>query len=197
MAAIGQAREDAALWAAAATDPRAFGELYERHARSVFAFCARQTGDLALAEDLTSIVFLHAWRKRRSIEIDCGSALPWLLGTARNVVRNQRRSTWRHRAALSRLAAGAARAESGLEDDSLARLDAQRRLRDALEPIARLPPRQREALSLVVWSGLSYEQAARALDVPIGTVRSRVARARAALGAISPVSDVASREESP
>ena len=50
---------DAELWRAAETNPRAFGEPYERHARAVFAFCARRTGDLALAEDLTSVVFLR------------------------------------------------------------------------------------------------------------------------------------------
>lgn len=57
-------RDDGQLWRAASADPQAFGELFERHARAVFAFCARRTGDLALAEDLTSVVFLEAWRRR-------------------------------------------------------------------------------------------------------------------------------------
>ena len=175
-------RDDAALWAAAASDPQAFGTLYERHARAVFAFCARQGGDLALAEDLTSIVFLEAWRKRRSITIGERGALPWLLGTAHNVMRNRRRTTWRYRAALRRVAASTALASSGIEDDAIAHVDAQRRLSTALRAVNGLPKEQQAALNLVVWSGLSYQDAADALGIPIGTVRSRVARARAALG---------------
>src|ERR1700733_5133536 len=107
-------RDDGELWRAADADPGAFGELFERHARAVFAFCARRTGDLALAEDLTSVVFLEAWR-RRSVHLGGTSMLPWLLGTANNVVRNQRRSLRRHRAALARLSADAASA-SGDEE---------------------------------------------------------------------------------
>jgi RNA polymerase sigma-70 factor (ECF subfamily) len=174
-------RDDGELWRAAGTDPQAFGELFERHARAVFAFCAHRTGDLALAEDLASVVFLEAWRRRRCVALAGASALPWLLGTANNVVRNQRRSLRRHRAALARLSASPVSASD--EDEAIARIDAQRTLSAALREIERLPRQQREALTLVLWSGLSYQEAADALGVPVGTVRSRVARARAALGA--------------
>ena len=171
---------DAELWRAAETDPEAFGELYERHARAVFAFCARRTGDLALAEDLTSVVFLEAWRRRRSVALTATSALPWLLGTANNVVRNQRRSLRRHRAALLRLPTDGA--SPSREDEAIARIDAQRTLSAALRAVDRLPAKQQDAVNLVLWSGLSYEDAALALGVPIGTVRSRIARARTTLG---------------
>lgn len=148
----------------------------------MFAFCARRTGDLALAEDLTSVVFLEAWRRRRSVQLTGASALPWLLGTAHNVVRNQRRSLRRHRAVLARLSAGGVspsgeEAPSG-EEDVIARVDAQRTLATALRVVDCLPQGQRDAVNLVLWSGLSYEDAAQALGVPIGTVRSRVARAQ-------------------
>jgi RNA polymerase sigma-70 factor, ECF subfamily len=174
------APDDVELWQAASTDPEAFGELYERHAQAVYAFCARRTGDLTLAEDLTSIVFLEAWRRRKSVRLDGRSALPWLLGTAHNVVRNQRRSRRRHRAALLRMSANDV-SPSG-EEEAIARIDAQRALSAALEAVGRLPREQQDAVNLVLWSGLSYEDAARSLGVPIGTVRSRIARARAALG---------------
>jgi RNA polymerase sigma-70 factor, ECF subfamily len=173
-------RDDADLWRAASIDAEAFGELFERHAQTVFAFCARRTGDLALAEDLTSVVFLEAWRKRCSVRLEDQSALPWLLGTAHNVVRNQHRALRRYRAALSRLSEGSV-TPSG-EEETIARLDAQRALSAALEAVNRLPLEQRDAVNLVLWSGLSYEDAARALGVPVGTVRSRIARARASLG---------------
>jgi RNA polymerase sigma-70 factor (ECF subfamily) len=175
------ARDDAELWRAAGADPEAFGELYERHAQAVFAFCARRTGDLTLAEDLTSVVFLEAWRRRRSVRLSGHSALPWLLGTAHNVVRNQRRSLRRHRAAVLRLSANDV-SPSG-EEEVIARVDAQRTLSAALTAVERLPQEQQDVVNLVLWSGLSYQDAAQALGVPVGTVRSRVARARAALGA--------------
>jgi RNA polymerase sigma-70 factor (ECF subfamily) len=72
---------DRELWLRAGDQPEAFGELFQRHARAVYVFCARRTADLAVAEDLVSVVFLEAWRRRRSIEIDGASALPWLLGS--------------------------------------------------------------------------------------------------------------------
>ncbi|HUY59124.1 MAG TPA: RNA polymerase sigma factor [Solirubrobacteraceae bacterium] len=175
------ARDDAELWRAADADPAAFGELYERHVRSVFGFCARRTGELALAEDLTSVVFLEAWRKRRSVHLHGTSALPWLLGTANNVMRNQRRSLRRHRTALRRLSVNEAAPNE--EEEVIARVDAQRQLSAALRAIDGLPQEQQDAVNLVLWSGLSYEDAAQALGVPVGTVRSRIGRARATLSA--------------
>jgi RNA polymerase sigma-70 factor, ECF subfamily len=181
MEAPTESPDDTELWRASETDPEAFAELYERHVQAVFAFCARRTGELALAEDLTSVVFLDAWRRRGSVRLDRRSALPWLLGTAHNVVRNQRRSLRRHRAALLRLSVNGV-SPSG-EGETIARLDAQRALSAALDALGRLPQKQQDPVSLVLWSGLSYEDAAQALEVPVGTVRSRIARARATLSA--------------
>ena len=86
----------------------------------------------------------------------------------------------RYRAALGRLPPGGSTASA--EDDAIDRVDAQRRLTVALEAIAGLSRDQRDVVNLVLWSGVSYEDAARVLDVPVGTVRSRVARARQKLG---------------
>jgi RNA polymerase sigma-70 factor (ECF subfamily) len=172
-------RDDAALWLAGRTDPDAFAELFERHARAVFVFCAQRCGDLALADDLTSAVFLEAWRKRRSVELTAGSALPWLLGTANNVVRNANRSLRRHSRALARLPR--LDIEADFSEAAADRLDAQREFAAAQRAIESLPAGEREVATLVLWGGASYADAARALAVPIGTVRSRVSRARTAL----------------
>jgi RNA polymerase sigma factor (sigma-70 family) len=175
---MGQAT-DAELWRRAVQgEPDAFGALFERHARSVYNYLFRRTADWSAAEDLTSIVFLEAWRRRRDVHLERELALPWLLGVATNVLRNRRRSQWRHRAALERLPR-----ERGEDfaDDADARLDDERRMRVVLRSVARLPKREQDVIALRVWADLSYEEAALALGVPIGTVRSRLSRARGRL----------------
>lgn len=171
--------EDKILWSRAqAGDADAFGLLFERHARTVYNYCFRRIGDWAVAEDLVSIVFLEAWR-RRDKRLPPGKELPWLLGIATNVVRNRRRSERRHAAALRRLPQP--RAEPELTSESHERIDDERLMRRTLELLARLPRRELDVLALCAWFELSYEDAALALDVPVGTVRSRLSRARARL----------------
>ena len=149
--------------------------LYERHARAVYNFCFRRTANWATAEDLTSIVFLEAWRRRGEVSLKDGRALPWLLGVAVNVLRNRRRSERRHRAALERLPISRS---VDFAEDADGRLDDERRMRATLRTIAKLPRREQEVLALCAWAGLSYEDAALALGLPVGTVRSRLSRAR-------------------
>ncbi|MDE3085245.1 MAG: RNA polymerase sigma factor [Acidobacteriota bacterium] len=158
--------------------PEAFGVLFDRHARAVYGFCARRTGDLGLAEDLTSVVFLEAWRHRDRLEIlTVTDPLPLLLGIANNVTRNARRSVRRYGAAVRRLSpVGDA---PGADEQAVHRVDTERALRDALGRLRALTAREREVVTLVYWAGLTYEDAAVALRVPVGTVRSRLSRARA------------------
>jgi DNA-directed RNA polymerase specialized sigma24 family protein len=72
-------------------DLRAFAELSEHPGHRVLGHCLRRTADHALAEDCLSMVFLEAWRHRRSVRLAGHSLLPWLLAVANNVLRNQRR----------------------------------------------------------------------------------------------------------
>jgi RNA polymerase sigma factor (sigma-70 family) len=168
---------DPELLAMAGSQPEAFGELFKRHARSVYAYCARRTGNLDLAEDLTSVVFLEAFRHRRKLQLSNTSALPWLLGVANNVARNADRSVRRYRSALGRIPAQGNSMSS--EDNAIERLGAQEALTRALEAISALTRGEQEVVLLVLWSGLTYADAATALDIPVGTVRSRLASARA------------------
>jgi RNA polymerase sigma factor (sigma-70 family) len=157
-----------------------FGQLFRRHAQAVYAYCARRTADLAFAEDLTSITFMEAWRHRDRVpSTQDGSALPWLLGVANNVVRNATRGQRRYRAVLERLPGPSAAPPA--EDQAVARSVTEAGLRDALEAITALPEGEREVVMLVLWSGLSYEESAMALAIPVGTVQSRLSRARAKL----------------
>ena len=178
--------EDSELWARArAGDADAFGLLFERHAKVIYNFCFRRTGSWDAAEDLLSLVFLEAWR-RRDQELPPGKVLPWLYGIATNVVRNRRRSEQRFRRALARVPAP--RPELGFESDADGRLDDERRMKDALDLLSTLPRHEQEVFVLCAWSGLSYEDAALALEVPVGTIRSRLSRARGRLRELDPAS---------
>ncbi len=178
------ALSDASLWARArAGDADAFGLLFERHAKAIYNFLFRSTADWAAADDLLSIVFLEAWR-RRDQELEEGTVLPWLYGVAANVLRNRRRSERRFAAALRRLP----KPESEPDFSAAAeeRVDDERRMRRALGLLHALPEREQEVFVLCAWMELSYEDAALALGLPIGTVRSRLSRARARLRELEP-----------
>jgi RNA polymerase sigma factor (sigma-70 family) len=174
---------DAVLWQrAAAGEVDAFGTIFERHARTVYNYCFRRTADWSQAEELTAIVFLEAWRRRRQVVLERDDALPWLLGVATNVLRNLRRSQRRHRAALERLPRERVADFAGDVDE---RLDDERQMRSALRAFQQLSRDDQDVLALCIWEELPYEQAALALGVPIGTVRSRLSRARARLRELS------------
>ena len=169
---------DRVLWRQAREgDGTAFGVLFERHAGRIYNYCFRRTGDWAAAEDLTSVTFLLAWRSRGRAPLQAESALPLLYGIATNALRNHRRSLKRCRDAFARLPLERAE-EVDFAEEGAIRLDDEVAMRQVLSLFARLPRRQQDVVALCDWSGLSYEDAAAALDIPIGTVRSRLARGR-------------------
>jgi RNA polymerase sigma-70 factor (ECF subfamily) len=153
--------------------------LFSRHARSVYNHCFRRTASWSDAEELTSAVFVEAWRRRRDVRPIGDSAVPWLLGIANNLLRNHRRSHRRYRAALGRLPSPAPDPDPA--DDVAGRLADERQMRRVLALVEQLPPRDQEVLALCAWSELTYAEAAAVLGVAVGTVRSRLARARARL----------------
>jgi RNA polymerase sigma factor (sigma-70 family) len=171
--------DDSALWERSrAGDSDAFGVLFERYAKSIYNFCFRRVGEWSVAEDLVSVVFLEAWR-RRDKELPAGKVLPWLYGIATNVVRNRRRSQRRYAAALGRVARPRPDPDFSAAVDG--RLDDEVRMRELVPLLSTLARRELDVLALCTWSELSYEDAALALGIPVGTVRSRLSRARARL----------------
>jgi len=175
---------DASLWARSrAGDAEAFGLLFERHAKAIYNYCFRRLGSWAAAEDMLSVVFLEAWR-RRDKELPEDKVLPWLYGIATNVIRNQRRSERRFAAALRRMPEPPP--ETNFTDSADERLDDETQMRRALDLFAQLPGHEREVFALCAWMDLSYEGAAFALGVPLGTVRSRLSRARRRLRELNP-----------
>lgn len=149
-------------------DPVAFAGLYDRHGQRVLRYVARRVGATD-ADDIAAEVFVRAFGARSSCRGDHGSALPWLLGVANHVIVDHRRAESRRLAALERLAA----VEPEHVDHQHAGLAPE-----LVRALQRLSVGDRDALLLVVWGELSYDEAATALEVPIGTVRSRIARAR-------------------
>ena len=171
---------DADLWARSrAGDSEAFGLLFERHAKLVFNYCFRRIGNRETARDMLQVVFLEAWR-RRDKDLAPDKVLPWLYGIATNVLRNQRRSERRFAAALRRLPR--AEAAPDFADGADERVDYERAAQEALSRLSSLPKREQDVFALCVGMELTYEEAAFALDIPIGTVRSRLSGARARLG---------------
>lgn len=172
-------------------DEDAFARLFDRYAHPVYAYCFRRSADSAVAEDLTSIVFMEAWRRRDTADLSDENVRSWLFGIATNVVRNQQRSRRRYRAVLRRLQP--LEPERDFADDLAERLDAERRMRALLARIRRLPRREQEVVFL--WaSGLTSSEAGDALGIAEATVRTRLFRARARLGIAEPADlDVAVR----
>jgi len=175
---------EASLWERSrAGDADAFGLLFERHAKTIYNYCFRRLGDWSAAEDMLTVVFLEAWR-RRDTEVQDDKVLPWLFGIATNVVRNRRRSERRFAAALRRMPEP--QPEANFAERSDERLDDEALMRPALDLLAMLPRHEQEVFALCAWMELSYEDVALALGVPVGTVRSRLSRARRRLRELDP-----------
>jgi RNA polymerase sigma-70 factor (ECF subfamily) len=159
-----------------AGDESAFGMLFREHGTAVYNHCFRLTGEWGAAEDCTSLVFLEAWRLREKAEPHGGSLLPWLLGLATFVVHRRRRVARRHQALMERLPAPGLLPD--FADEVVGRLEDQERLAAIRQVLGRLSRADQDVLTLCVWAGLDYAAAAQALGVPVGTVRSRLSRAR-------------------
>jgi RNA polymerase sigma factor (sigma-70 family) len=171
---------DADLWERATTgESAAFGEIFDRHSRAIYNHCFRKTSSWSTAEDLTSVVFLETWRRRETVRLHDDSALPWLFGVANNVVRGHRRSARRYLGAISRMSPPDPvpdHADSVIDD-----LRDEQRMTEVRTAMSQMRRVDREVFELCVWAGLNHVQAAAALGVAVGTVKSRLARARGRL----------------
>ena len=167
-----------------AGDPDAFGVLFDQYAHAVYNLGFRLTGNWSAAEEVVSVTFLEAWRVRNRIGPSDEPLRPWLLGIAVNVSRNLTRASRRHQAALSRLAPPSPVPD--FAEELAGRLDDQARLREAGKALDALRHGEREVIALCIWSELNYAAAASALGVPVGTVRSRLSRARRKLRKLVP-----------
>jgi RNA polymerase sigma-70 factor (ECF subfamily) len=172
------ASTDEALWRSAVLEgsAEAWGELFALHHRVIYNFCFRRTGEWGAAEDLTSAVFLEAWRRRRETRADVSSALPWLYGIATMLTRNHHRAIRRYRKALLRIPPPEAGNDPA--EEVAARVDAERRATRIRLVLRRLPQEDVDVLELAATGQLSYAEIGIALAIPVGTVKSRLSRAR-------------------
>lgn len=192
---MGQDR-DASVIERSWDEPEAFAVLFDRHADSVHRYAARRLGAEA-AEDVMAETFTTAFQQRFRYNTDSADARPWLFGIATNLIGRHRRAEARRLKAFGRLPAPGGQAEETVADRVASRVSAEAVRGELAGALARLPARHRDVLLLVAWADLGYEEVARALGVPVGTVRSRLHRARRkvreALGGSDPT---ALREES-
>jgi RNA polymerase sigma factor (sigma-70 family) len=185
--------DDATLILRSEREPELFAELFRRHAPAIKLYAARRLGQDA-SEDVVAETFLTAFRLRRQYDETRPDARPWLYGIATNLIHRHRRSELK----LYRILAstGADPVTEPFTDRVDAMLSADGAKRQLAAALAQLPAGHRDALLLVTWGDLSYEQAALALGVAVGTVRSRLSRARAALrNALGEVDPSAVRDE--
>lgn len=169
---------DNAIVERALSEPEAFTHLFDRYADDVHRYAARRLGPDA-ADDLMAETFTVAFARRGRFDLSRPDARPWLLGIATNLIRGQRRTEVRRWRAMARTVSAAG--EEPEADRITTRLTAQAARAQLAAALARLSADQRDVLLLHVWAELDYAQIAEALGVPIGTVRSRLHRARAAL----------------
>jgi RNA polymerase sigma-70 factor (ECF subfamily) len=168
-------RDDAAIVQASLRDPDQFAAIFDRHAPYVHRYLARRLGREA-ADDLVAETFLVAFGKRKRYDQSRADARPWLYGIATNLVSQHRRDEARQlrlRNALSPEPDVASHAEQ-----VVAQVAAQAMGRLLGTALTELSTGDRDVLLLIAWEGLTYDQVATALDIPVGTVRSRLNRAR-------------------
>ncbi len=170
-------------------DPDAFGLLFERHGPTIHRYVVRRTADPSTADDAVSLVFLELWRRRKQVELHQPTALPWLYGVAANVLRSQSRSRRRHAQALERLAALPGPSAALVERQVEAAAEAE----SVVRQISALPRRHREVLMLSTLEHLTHADIATALGISVGTVKSRLSRARAHLDRDAPLPPVTTR----
>jgi RNA polymerase sigma factor (sigma-70 family) len=153
--------------------PEGFATIFDRHYVAVHRYLARRAREHA--DDLASMTFVVAFERRGSFRTDSTSALPWLFGIATNLMHERHRVERRERGALSLLGDEQVGAVQSLSPDGG---NGDHDTDQLTQALATLDSAQLDVLLLYAWEELSYEEIADALGIPLGTVRSRLARAR-------------------
>lgn len=154
-----------------------FSALFKRHNKVVYNFAFRSTASWSMAEDITQATFTGLWRRARAHTVDPlrhESAVPILISMARNEVLNATRGDQRRLRLVHRIEEQP-RGDSNNVSHWLDQEAGMARVREVLNT---LPENQRAVIEFVAWSGLEMEECASVLKIPVGTVKSRLSRAR-------------------
>jgi RNA polymerase sigma factor (sigma-70 family) len=193
---VSENQSDSEAIGASLADPSAFGVIFERHYDAVHGYMQRRFGE-HLADELAAQTFLVAFDGRSRFDQTRSDSRPWLFGIATNLAHNHRRHEIVELRAIT-----AMRPENGAGFDGVeARVDAERMRSLLAEALADLPTEESDVLCLLVWAELSQAEIADALAIPLGTVKSRLSRARgrlqSALGLVSTINPPAANLTSP
>jgi RNA polymerase sigma factor (sigma-70 family) len=175
-----QMRTDAEAIVDSLADPELFTVVFDRHFAAIHRYANRRVGR-ELADDIAAETFAIAFRHRDRYD-GSSDARPWLYGIAANLLRRHRRAERRRLFAYARSGVDAV-VHADLEDAD-DRMDAAAMQRRVALALASIRAEDREVVLLLAWAELSYEEIARALDIPVGTVRSRLHRSRQRLRAL-------------
>lgn len=188
--------DDAELLRRSGVDAEWFATLFDRYFTPLHGYAARRLGGPG-GDDVAAETFLIAFRQRHSYRRDTPDARPWLYGIASNLAGQHRRHELR--AYRLRQAVAPELPEDCHADQVATSVTAQSVRGVLVAALRRLAPRDRDVLLLIAWEALSYQEVATALQIPVGTVRSRLNRARtqirAALGGADPTATHEPHEE--
>src|SRR5689334_3111250 len=172
---------DALLIRASWDEPARFAALYDRYAAQLYRYAYRRVGAGA-ADDVVAETFLAAFRRRHTYDLSRPDARPWLFGILTRELGRHERAERAHYRALAR--AAPATPEESPADAVAARVSAGAARTQLVTALEALPARDRDVLLLVAWGGFTYDEVASALGIPVGTVRSRLNRARRKVQAV-------------
>lgn len=170
---------DGELIVCSRSDPAAFAGIFDRHHARLYRYLRRRV-NAGLAADLAAETFVIAFARRGAYRADTHDARPWLYGIAHNLLRNHLRDERRQLAAYARHGADPLADPDAAAAFSMAdrRADSAAVSAELAQILARMPGRDRDVLLLFAWADMSYVEIGQALNIPVGTVRSRLNRAR-------------------
>jgi RNA polymerase sigma factor (sigma-70 family) len=174
-----EANSDSSWIRASLSDPQRFATIFERHAEAVHRYLARRVQRQAV-DDLLAESFVIAFRTRGTYKHAYLDARPWLFGIATNVVHHHRRSEGRRLAMVRRVRQGISPDDALVDvaDDVVSRHELEDQFELVRSALSQVDEKYLDVLTLFTGPQLSYEEISRALGIPVGTVRSRLSRAR-------------------
>jgi len=177
---ISESDDDKAALARSLSDPDCFRLIFRHQNDRIYSYVVRRVGPND-ADDVAAEIWLAAFATRTSFDPSRGTVVGWLYGIARNLTVGHHRNRERRTKLARRMSIREASVKSDHAHQVVEGVNATAALPHVLAALARLPARDRELLELRVWDQLAYQDIAQVVGIPVGTVRSRLFRARARL----------------